>query len=41
LPIPCGTDANDLPFGLQIIARRGQDRTLLRAARQIEARLQA
>lgn len=41
ISIPCGTDANGLPFGLQIIARRGQDRTLLRAARQIEAQLQA
>ncbi|SEM47403.1 aspartyl-tRNA(Asn)/glutamyl-tRNA(Gln) amidotransferase subunit A [Bradyrhizobium sp. OK095] len=39
ISIPCGTDANGLPFGLQIIARRGQDRTLLRAARQIEAQL--
>src|SRR3954470_10157779 len=36
ISIPCGRDANGLPFGLQIIARRGQDRTLLRAARQIE-----
>ncbi|MBB4369300.1 aspartyl-tRNA(Asn)/glutamyl-tRNA(Gln) amidotransferase subunit A [Bradyrhizobium sp. cir1] len=39
ISIPCGTDARGLPFGLQIIARRGQDRTLLRAARQIEAEL--
>lgn len=39
ISIPCGRDANGLPFGLQIIARRGQDRTLLRAARQIEAQL--
>ncbi|MBR1126798.1 amidase [Bradyrhizobium iriomotense] len=39
ISIPCGADANGLPFGLQIIARRGQDRTLLRAARQIEAQL--
>ncbi|MCP3370585.1 amidase [Bradyrhizobium cajani] len=35
--IPCGTDQRGLPFGLQIIARRGQDRTLLGAAQQIEA----
>ncbi|MDA9487888.1 amidase [Bradyrhizobium sp. CCBAU 11361] len=41
ISIPCGTDTRGLPFGLQIIARRGQDRTLLRAARQIEAQLQA
>ncbi|MDA9397874.1 amidase [Bradyrhizobium sp. CCBAU 45389] len=41
ISLPCGTDANGLPFGLQIIARRGQDRTLLRAARQIEAQLRA
>ncbi|MFK4508372.1 amidase [Bradyrhizobium daqingense] len=41
ISIPCGVDGNGLPFGLQIIARRGQDRTLLRAARQIEAQLQA
>ena len=40
ISIPCGTDSRGLPFGLQIIARRGQDRTLLRAARQIEALLQ-
>ncbi|MHC2620626.1 aspartyl-tRNA(Asn)/glutamyl-tRNA(Gln) amidotransferase subunit A [Bradyrhizobium huanghuaihaiense] len=39
ISLPCGADANGLPFGLQIIARRGQDRTLLRAARQIEAQL--
>jgi aspartyl-tRNA(Asn)/glutamyl-tRNA(Gln) amidotransferase subunit A len=36
ISIPCGTNANGLPFGLQIIARRGQDRTLLRAAHYIE-----
>jgi aspartyl-tRNA(Asn)/glutamyl-tRNA(Gln) amidotransferase subunit A len=41
ISLPCGRDANSLPFGLQIIARRGQDATLLRAARQIEAQLQA
>ncbi|MCK1389300.1 amidase [Bradyrhizobium sp. 1] len=36
ISIPCGTDGRGLPFGLQIITRRGEDRTLLRAARQIE-----
>lgn len=40
ISIPCGRDAAGLPFGLQLIARRGQDRTLLRAARQIETLLQ-
>lgn len=39
ISIPCGTDPRGLPFGLQIIARRGQDRTLLGAAQQIEAML--
>jgi aspartyl-tRNA(Asn)/glutamyl-tRNA(Gln) amidotransferase subunit A len=41
ISIPCGRDEAGLPFGLQIIARRGQDRTLLRAARHIEALLRA
>ncbi|MBB4429629.1 aspartyl-tRNA(Asn)/glutamyl-tRNA(Gln) amidotransferase subunit A [Bradyrhizobium sp. CIR48] len=41
ISIPCGTDPRGLPFGLQIIARRGQDLTLLGAAHQIEAMLQA
>ncbi|HEV2155177.1 amidase [Bradyrhizobium sp.] len=41
ISIPCGADERGLPFGLQIIARRGQDRTLLRAAKHIEAQLQA
>jgi len=37
ISIPCGANRNGLPFGLQIIAARGQDRTLLGAAQQIEA----
>ncbi len=41
ISIPCGTDERGLPFGLQIIARRGQDRTLLRAAQHIESVLRA
>jgi aspartyl-tRNA(Asn)/glutamyl-tRNA(Gln) amidotransferase subunit A len=41
ISIPCGRDATALPFGLQLIARRGQDRTLLRAAQQIEAMLRS
>jgi aspartyl-tRNA(Asn)/glutamyl-tRNA(Gln) amidotransferase subunit A len=36
ISIPCGHDASGLPFGVQIIARRGQDRLLLRAAKRIE-----
>lgn len=40
ISIPCGRDDKGLPFGLQIIARRGADRTLLRAAQWIEAILQ-
>lgn len=40
ISIPCGEDSNGLPFGLQIIARRGADRLLLRAAKQIERELQ-
>lgn len=41
ISIPCGTDERGLPFGLQLIARRGQDRTLLRAAQYIETLLKA
>ena len=37
ISIPCGADRYGLPFGLQIIAARGQDRTLLEAAQEIEA----
>ncbi|MEY9183836.1 aspartyl-tRNA(Asn)/glutamyl-tRNA(Gln) amidotransferase subunit A [Bradyrhizobium sp. USDA 326] len=37
ISIPCGTNRCGLPFGLQIIAARGQDRSLLGAAQQIEA----
>lgn len=36
ISIPCGFDAKGLPFGLQIIAGRGRDRLLLRAAEAIE-----
>jgi aspartyl-tRNA(Asn)/glutamyl-tRNA(Gln) amidotransferase subunit A len=39
ISIPCGTDRSGLPFGLQVIAARGQDRTLLEAAQDIEAML--
>src|SRR3954471_147281 len=37
ISIPCGTDRCGLPFGLQVIAARGKDRTLLQAAQEIEA----
>lgn len=36
ISIPCGCDATGLPFGIQIIGRRGQDRLLLRVAQRIE-----
>jgi len=39
ISIPCGRDASGLPFGIQIIARRGRDRMLLRAALRIEAEI--
>ena len=39
ISIPCGHDASGLPFGIQIIARRGRDRMLLRAAIRIEAEI--
>jgi len=41
ISIPCETDRHGLPFGLQIIAARGQDRSLLAAAQEIEAILRA
>ena len=36
ISIPCGRDESGLPFGIQIIARRGNDRLLLNAAERIE-----
>jgi len=36
ITIPCGRDASGLPFGIQIIARKGHDRLLLSAAERIE-----
>ena len=36
LSIPCGRDPSGLPFGMQIIARRGQDRLLLHTAQRIQ-----
>ncbi len=37
ISIPCAASPDGLPYGLQIIAGRGNDRTLLRAAQEIEA----
>lgn len=39
ISIPCGVDAQGLPFGLQVVARRGADAFLMRAAVAIEALL--
>jgi aspartyl-tRNA(Asn)/glutamyl-tRNA(Gln) amidotransferase subunit A len=39
--IPCGCDAKGLPFGIQIIAAKGRDRMLLRAAMRIEDAMRA
>ena len=36
ISIPCGKNADGLPFGLQLIAARGRDRMLLDAAAQAE-----
>jgi aspartyl-tRNA(Asn)/glutamyl-tRNA(Gln) amidotransferase subunit A len=36
ISIPCGTNAQGLPFGLQLIAARGRDRMLLDVAAQAE-----
>lgn len=37
ISIPCGMDARGLPFGLQVVAARGQDAFLLRAAMALES----
>lgn len=37
ITIPCGTDANGLPFGLQIVGRRNEDARLLGVAAELEA----
>jgi Asp-tRNA(Asn)/Glu-tRNA(Gln) amidotransferase A subunit family amidase len=39
--LPCGRDPEGLPFGLQLIARQGDDARLLAAARAIERVLAA
>jgi aspartyl-tRNA(Asn)/glutamyl-tRNA(Gln) amidotransferase subunit A len=37
LSLPCGRGRDNLPVGLQIIARRGRDRLVLAFAAQAEA----
>jgi amidase len=37
--LPCGVDSEGLPFGIQIVGRRGGDRALLAAAAAIERAL--
>jgi aspartyl-tRNA(Asn)/glutamyl-tRNA(Gln) amidotransferase subunit A len=39
ISLPCGHGRDGLPVGLQVIAARGRDRTLLDAAADIEAEL--
>jgi Asp-tRNA(Asn)/Glu-tRNA(Gln) amidotransferase A subunit family amidase len=41
ISIPCGVDANGLPFGLQIVGKRGEDRRLLGIAAALEAHIEA
>jgi amidase len=41
ISIPCGVDANGLPFGLQIVGKRGEDRRLLGIAAALEAQIEA
>jgi Asp-tRNA(Asn)/Glu-tRNA(Gln) amidotransferase A subunit family amidase len=36
ISIPCGLDEHGLPFGLQVVAPRGKDAFLLRAAMALE-----
>lgn len=37
--IPCGLDANGMPFGIQVVGRRGEDWRVLAVARELEAAL--
>ena len=39
ISIPCGADENGLPFGLQVVARKGADRDLLGIAAALEAQI--
>jgi Asp-tRNA(Asn)/Glu-tRNA(Gln) amidotransferase A subunit family amidase len=40
ISIPCGLDERGLPFGLQLVAPRGKDAFLLKAAMALEAVLE-
>ena len=40
ISIPCGTDDTGLPFGLQVVARRGHDLQLLGIAAALEAHIE-
>jgi len=40
ISIPCGVDERGLPVGLQLVAPRGKDAFLLRAAMALEAVLE-
>ncbi len=41
ISIPCGRGRDGLPIGLQMIAKRGADRLVLRAAKEAEDALSA
>ena len=41
ISIPCGTDDAGLPFGLQVVARRGHDLQLLGIAAALEAHIKS
>jgi len=37
--VPAGTGPNGLPLGIQVVGRRGEDRSVLARARWVEAAL--
>ena len=39
ISIPCGRDGNGMPFGLQVVGRRGEDLRLLGIAAALEAQI--
>lgn len=41
ISIPCGVDKNGMPFGLQVVGRRGEDLRLLGIAAALEAEIAA
>jgi amidase len=41
ISIPCGHDEDGMPFGLQVVGRRGEDRRLLGIAAALEAQIAA